>query len=196
MKLISKNIILTIVLLTKNIQLYFCQSLDILSSPKLMKYNLCSFNNVVNVTTNEIKCECFYGFVRDNNIRKINNYDVDCSYQLKSRLITFTLSLIIPLGFYYFYLGYSIFFFLIFFIVIGIIIINLLLLKYVLKYDRLTSVGNIDKNFEKLYIKFKYIVIILDFIFLLLYVINAILQGTGVIKDNNGFYTINDFSLE
>ena len=130
------------------------------------------------------------------NIRKINNYDVDCSYQLKSRLITFVLSLIVPLGIDYFYLEYYSIFFLIFFTVICIIILNLWLLKCVLKYDKLTSIGNVDKNFEKKYIKFKLAIIIIDFIFFGFYIINSILQGTGVIKDKNGFQTISDFSIE
>ena len=104
------------------------------------------------------------------NIRKINNYDVDCSYQLKSRLITFVLSLIVPLGIDYFYLEYYSIFFLIFF--------------------------NVDKNFEKKYTKFKLAIIIIDLIFLGFYIINSILQGTGVIKDKNGFQTISDFSIE
>ena len=43
---------------------------------------------------------------------------------------------------------------------------------------------------------FKYVVIIIDFIFLALYIINVILQGTGVIKDKNGFSTISDFYIE
>ena len=143
-----------------------------------------------------IKCQCHEGFVRDNNIRKINNYDVDCSYQLKSRLITFVFSLIVPLGIDYFYLEYYSIFFIIFITVICVIILNLWLLKCVLKYDKLTSIGNVDKNFEKKYIKFKLAIIIIDFIFFGFYIINSILQGTGVIKDKNGFQTISDFSIE
>ena len=143
-----------------------------------------------------IKCQCHEGFVRDNNIRKINNYDVDCSYQLKSRLITFVFSLIVPLGIDYFYLEYYSIFFIIFITVICVIILNLWLLKCVLKYDKLTSIGNVDKNFEKKYIKFKLAIIIIDFIFFGFYIINSILQGTGVIKDKNGFQTISDFNIE
>ena len=79
---------------------------------------------------------------------------------------------------------------------ICLIVLNICLLKCVLKYDNLTSIGNVDKNFERKYIKFKYIVIIIDLIFLCFYVINAILQGCGIIKDNNGFYTKFDFDLE
>ena len=129
-------------------------------------------------------------------IRKINNYDVDCSYQLKSRLITFVFSLIVPLGIDYFYLEYYSIFFIIFITVICVIILNLWLLKCVLKYDNLTSIGNVDKNFEKKYTKFKLAIIIIDFIFLGFYIINSILQGTGVIKDKNGFQTISDFNIE
>ena len=84
----------------------------------------------------------------------------------------------------------------IFIIVICGIVVNIILLNCVLKYDKLQSIGNVDKNFEKKYIKFKYVVIIINFIFLLFYIINAILQGTGVIKDKNGFSTISDFYIE
>ena len=164
MKSIIKNGILTIIIFSMKFYIYFCQNdfLNLFSSPKLIKNSLCSFNDIAKLTMTDIKCECYYGFVRDNNIRKINNYDVDCSYQLKSRLITLTFSLIIPFGFDYLYLGYNIVFFFIFFITLGIIILNLFLLNCVLKYDRITSLGNIDKNFEKKYVKFKYIVIIID----------------------------------
>ena len=65
-----------------------------------------------------------------------------------------------------------------------------------MKYDKLTSIGNIDKNFEKKYKRFKCAVIIIDFISFAFYVINAILQGTGTIKDINGFETLSDFSIE
>ena len=73
---------------------------------------------------------------------------------------------------------------------------NSYLFNCILKYDRLTSVGNIDKNFERKYKKYKCIVIIIDFIVLGIYIINASLQGTGVIKDKNGFSTIYDYFLE
>ena len=66
----------------------------------------------------------------------------------------------------------------------------------ILKYDRLTSDGNIDKNFEKKYNRYKCIVIIIDFIALGIYIINASLQGAGVIKDKNGFSTIYDYYIE
>ena len=69
-------------------------------------------------------------------------------------------------------------------------------MKWVLKYDNLTSVGNVDKIFEKKYIRLKYSVLIIDIICLVLYIINAILQGAGVIKDSNGYDTLYDYSLD
>ena len=62
-------------------------------------------------------------------------------------------------------------------------------------YDRLTSVGNVDLIFEKKYIRFKTIVLIIDAITFVGYVINVILQGLGIFKDSNGYYTNRDFSL-
>ena len=202
MKIILRNGCLKIFLFSISFYLYFCQNnfeealKAFIESPKLIKNQLCSFNSITSVNLESIKCQCHEGFVRDNNIRKINNYDVDCSYQLKSRLITFVFSLIVPLGIDYFYLEYYSIFFIIFITVICVIILNLWLLKCVLKYDKLTSIGNVDKNFEKKYIKFKLAIVIIDFIFFGFYIINSILQGTGVIKDKNGFQTISDFSIE
>ena len=167
-----------------------------ISSPKLIKNQLCSFNDISKVNSTNIKCKCYNGFVKDSSIRKINNYEVDCSYLLKSRLITLTLSIIIPVGFDYFYLGHYLFGGFILSVIIIIIVLNIWLLKWVLKYDNLTSVGNVDKIFEKKYIRLKYSVLIIDIICLVLYIINAILQGAGVIKDSNGYDTLYDYSLD
>ena len=202
MKIVFKNDILKIFLFFKIINIFLCQNKfendlkEFIESPKLIKNQLCSFNGILSVNSTNLQCQCYDEFVKDNNIRKINNFDVDCSYQLKSRLITFALSLIVPFGFDYFYLGYKIIFLIIFIITICLIILNLFLLNCIIKYDKLISVGTIDKNFEKKYTKYKCAIIIIDFIFFCFYIINSILQGTGVIKDKNGFSTMNDYNLE
>ena len=202
MKIYYRNGILKIILFFKIINIILTQNKfendlkEFIESPKLIKNQLCSFNGISTANSTYIKCQCYDGFVKDNNIRKINNFEVDCSYQLKSRLITFVLSLIVPFGFDYFYLGYNAVFIIIFIFSICLLILNLYLLNCVIKHDKLISVGNIDKNFEKKFSKYKCAVIIIDFIFLGFYIINLILQGTGSIKDRNGFSTIYDYSLE
>ena len=202
MKIYFRNCILRIILFLKTINIILCQNKfenklkEFIESPKLIKNQLCSFNGISTANSAHIKCQCYDGFVKDNNVRKINNFEVDCSYQLKSRLITFVLSLIVPFGFDYFYLGYNAVFIIIFIFSICLLILNLYLLNCVIKHDKLISVGNIDKNFEKKFSKYKCAVIIIDFIFLGFYIINLILQGTGAIKDRNGFSTIYDYSLE
>ena len=202
MKIYYRNGILKIILFFKIINIILTQNKfendlkEFIESPKLIKNQLCSFNGISTANSTYIKCQCYDGFVKDNNIRKINNFEVDCSYQLKSRLITFVLSLIVPFGFDYFYLGYNAVFIIIFIFSICLLILNLYLLNCVIKHDKLISVGNIDKNFEKKFSKYKCAVIIIDFIFLGFYIINLILQGTGAIKDRNGFSTIYDYSLE
>ena len=202
MKIYYRNGILKIILFFKIINIILTQNKfendlkEFIESPKLIKNQLCSFNGISTANSTYIKCQCYDGFVKDNNIRKINNFEVDCSYQLKSRLITFVLSLIVPFGFDYFYLGYNAAFIIIFIFSICLLILNLYLLNCVIKHDKLISVGNIDKNFEKKFSKYKCAVIIIDFIFLGFYIINLILQGTGSIKDRNGFSTIYDYSLE
>ena len=202
MKIYYRNGILKIFLFFKIINIILTQNKfendlkEFIESPKLIKNQLCSFNGISTANSTYIKCQCYDGFVKDNNIRKINNFEVDCSYQLKSRLITFVLSLIVPFGFDYFYLGYNAVFIIIFIFSICLLILNLYLLNCVIKHDKLISVGNIDKNFEKKFSKYKCAVIIIDFIFLGFYIINLILQGTGSIKDRNGFSTIYDYSLE
>ena len=138
----------------------------------------------------------YNGFIKDNNIRKINNYEVDCSYLLKSRLITLTLSLIMPIGLDFIYLGHYFLGVFIFILVVLLVAVNIWLLNWVLIYDKLTSVGNVDKIFEKKYIRLKYSVLIVDLLFILFYIINIILHGTGVIKDSNGYNTIYDFALD
>ena len=192
-----------IILYLLSISIILCQNpiinnnIDLfISSPKLIKNQLCSFNGISQVNISYIKCKCYDAFVKDNNIRKINNYEVDCSYFLKSRLITFTLSLVVPLGIDYFYLGFYIFGAIVFVFVIIIFLLNICLLKLVLVYDRLSSVGNVDKNFEKKYLKYKYIVIFIDCISFCFYIINSILQGTGIIKDKNGYETLSDYNFE
>ena len=197
-----KKLILFFIL--KNSYLIFCQDLNendinldkFISGPKLIKNQLCSFNGISLANSTHIKCKCYNGFIKDNNIRKINNYEVDCSYFLKSRLITLTLSLIFPIGIDYFYLGHNIFGSFVFIIVFIIFGLNIWLLNWVLVYDKLTSVGNVDKIFEKKYIRLKYSVLIIDIIFIFLYIFNAIMQGAGAIKDSNGFITNNDFALD
>ena len=202
MKIYYRNGILKIFLFFKIINIILTQNKfendlkEFIESPKLIKNQLCSFNGISTANSTYIKCQCYDGFVKDNNIRKINNFEVDCSYQLKSRLITFVLSLIVPFGFDYFYLGYNAVFIIIFIFSICLLILNLYLLNCVIKHDKLISVGNIDKNFEKKFSKYKCAVIIIDFIFLGFYIINLILQGTGSIKDRNGFSTMYDYSLE
>ena len=202
MKIYFRNCILRMILFLKTINIILCQNKfendlkEFIESPKLIKNQLCSFNGISAANSTYIKCQCYDGFVKDNNVRKINNFEVDCSYQLKSRLITFVLSLIVPFGFDYFYLGYNAVFIIIFIFSICLLILNLYLLNCVIKHDKLISVGNIDKNFEKKFSKYKCAVIIIDFIFLGFYIINLILQGTGSIKDRNGFSTLYDYSLE
>ena len=192
-----------IILYLLSISIILCQNpiinnnIDLfISSPKLIKNQLCSFNGISQVNISYIKCKCYDAFVKDNNIRKINNYEVDCSYFLRSRLITFTLSLVVPLGIDYFYLGFYIFGAIVFVFVIIIFLLNICLLKLVLVYDRLSSVGNVDKNFEKKYLRFKYSILIIDIIVFVFYILNAILHCAGVIKDSNGFSTISDFQLD
>ena len=202
MKIFPKNEILIIIVFSQNLFLIFCDNAlndnlnTFISSPRLIKNQLCSFNEINKINSTYIECKCYGGFVKDNNIRKINNYEVDCSYLLKSRLITLGLSLMIPIGIDYFYLGHYIVFFIIFLSVIVIIILNIRLLKLVLIYDKLSSVGNVDIKFEKKYIRTKLIILIVDLVFFILYLINAILQGTGVFKDSNGFPTIYDYPLD
>ena len=195
-----KFYILNVFSLTSNLVL--CQNINdidlerFISSPKLIKNQLCSFNGISSLNSTYIKCKCYNGFIKDNNIRKINNYEVDCSYFLKSRLITLTLSLIFPIGIDFFYLGHYIIGIIILILVLSLVGINIWLLNWVLIYDKLTSVGNVDKIFEKKYIRLKFSVIIIDFIFFLFYIINAIMHGAGVIKDSNGYITIYDFALD
>ena len=201
MKFFSKNIFIIFIYYLKS-YIIFCQTNNqndletFISSPKLIKNQLCSYNAISALNSTYIKCKCYNGFIKDNNIRKINNYEVDCSYLLKSRLITLTLSLIMPIGLDFIYLGHYFLGVFIFILVVFLVAVNIWLLNWVLIYDKLTSVGNVDKIFEKKYIRLKYSVLIVDLLFILFYIINIILHGTGVIKDSNGYNTIYDFALD
>ena len=73
MKIFIRNGILKIVFFFKIINLILCQTTfeddlkNFIEIPKLIKNQLCSFNSILTVNSSNIECQCYDGFVKDNN---------------------------------------------------------------------------------------------------------------------------------
>ena len=190
----------------------------------LYKHEICSFSGVPEVIGNVVKCHCYEGFTNTSEpIDYFEEYPVQCWYKNKSRFITFWLSVCIPLGFDYLYLGHYSYFL----IIIGVIIIlfiNYFVCFYLLKKiqketdiseaksirgkDTLSYRGNgdeMDDNARKIHLnllmkkkyvnKYKLCINIGFLLVLLFWITDAVLMGLGVVKDDKGFETYNDFVL-
>ena len=108
---------------------------------KLFKYEICSYNGIPTVTedNNEIKitCKCKPQFTQDKKLDPIyNNYKIDCSYKLKSKLKTLFFACIIPFGLDYYYLDYIFLPYFIFIINLIIIIINIYYINKLIEFDK------------------------------------------------------------
>ena len=177
----KKLIILTIIISSSN-KIFAQNSTEILikllSSPKILQNEICLFNEVLSINDTHITCKCYDGFTKDNQIRWINNYQVDCSYFQRSRVITTGFSLILPFGADYFYLGHILIGIVTIILETAIFVLNCIFFRYLLIYDQPTINGNnADENFEKKYKKLKFIVCFIDLLFGILYIINIFFQN-------------------
>lgn len=154
--------------------------LEDLNSPVMFMDEICSYNGKINESSNNWTCECQeeYSDLLPYS-RKINNIPVQCTYEKKRRFIALFLSIFLPLGFDYLYLGR-------YFIFILILMMCLV-----------TLFGNcyrfaVSPHHNYLNNKINLIFVILALFMITLWVVNIALIWTGIVYDGNGIGTVND----
>jgi hypothetical protein len=158
-----------------------------LRDPELFKDEICSYNGNPGVGDkqisgfNDIICSCQQEFANDPDLDKtINGVNVQCSYERKRRFITLFLSIFLPFGFDYLYLGHY-----------GIFLL-------IISFCFITLFGNCYRfaktQHNESYIRNKWNCIFLFFAFLVvcMWVINIILIWVGIVKDSNNIETVDD----
>ena len=186
------SIILIITLTTSNS--YSVQ----LNNPMLFLNEICSYNGIPKIDniSKEIKCVCFDDYDTVDESKTINGVPIQCNYQRRRRFIVLFLSVFVPLGVDYLYLGnywaFCIIILTVFFVCIG----NCYLLIES-QHDMGQNKEEKNRNLFQDQISFtktRIIFLILGGLLIIFYIANIILIATGVIKDGNGISTINDLS--
>ena len=157
-----------------------------LNKPEMFIDEICSYNGYRNESIkNDVVCICQNEYQNDPNLnRKINNVTVQCSYEKKRRFITLFLSIFIPFGFDYLYLERIFIFLLIFSSCLVMLIGNCV---------RFAISQNTNKYFQES--KWNIAFIIFALILIIWWIINIVLIGLGLIKDANGFETVDDLDF-
>ena len=188
-----------------------------IESPAFYKNEICSYNGSPKVISNDtIECTCYSSFTDEPRVdyRKfIGNQMVHCSYKRKKRFTTFFLAGLLPMGFDYFYLEYYGYFFIVFalFLLMLINLVVCLILSYKVKVMYEESKYKYNDNLYRNNIGFKsnkkldkkeklkkcvdiYGVInkIFCILFIIYWILDIILQASGIIKDRYGVETEND----
>jgi TM2 domain-containing membrane protein YozV len=157
-----------------------------LKDPELFKDEICSYNGIPNMypsTTgfNDIVCDCQEEFAHDPNFNKtINGVKVQCSYEKKRRFITLFLSIFLPFGLNYLYLGH----FGIFFVVISICFITIFGNCY-----RFAQTQHNESYFKN---KWNIFFSILAIFIITFWIMDIILIWVGIVKDSNNIETVDD----
>jgi hypothetical protein len=157
-----------------------------LNNPELFIDEICSYNgHIEQKNKNNYTCTCQNEYQNDPNLnRKINNVTVQCSYEKKRRFITLFLSIFIPFGFDYLYLERIFIFLLIFTACLVMLIGNCF---------RFAISQNTNKYFQES--KWNIAFIVFALIMIIWWIVNIILIGLGIIKDANGFDTVDDLDF-
>jgi len=167
-----------------NIVSIYTYSIQDLNNPAMFQDEICSYNGDPNPSTSNntwIDCICqdeYTTFYQSPKIY-INNVPVQCNYQKKRRFIALFLSIFLPFGMDYLYLGYywlsAIIFILCWFTLTGNCV-------------RFAVSTHIDymKNKRNLFF------LIMGISMLIWWLINVILIWTGIMTDGNGIETVND----
>ena len=174
---------------------------------------LCSYNGIptYDTKTNEVTCECKEKYVnepRKDKYKYINGHFIQCSYEKKSRFTAIFLSLCLPFGFDFLYIG-RIKFFIIFF-VLSILMVTTHCIMFIINYkinlglketeiqNRLNLISNKNKN--PIIIKNNKCIKIINIIskiiliiYLIFVIMDLFLHITGKITDVNLVETENDF---
>ena len=193
-------------------------------NPSLYKNEICSYNGYPVIGMNNIKCDCYPSYVnepREKKIKYIGNQMVQCSYQKKKRFKTFFLAGILPMGFDFYYLGYTFYFSLIFIFFILVIASNCFHFYLSYKFDEKsdenknkTDEDKNDSNQKDINLWYKankkmdekdkakkclkiygYVNFACLVILGVYWIVDIVLQYKGIIKDSNGIETDNDISV-
>jgi hypothetical protein len=164
-----------------------CTKIYDLSDPELFKDEICSYNGRPDVIIDpnggfsQINCTCQDEFANDpRNTKSINNVSIQCSYERKRRFITLFLSIFLPFGFSYLYLGH----FWIFLLVVCACFFTLIGNCY--RFATTQQNENYFKN------KWNILFLLLALFLLISWIVNTILIWTGIVKDSNNIETIDD----
>jgi len=158
-------------------------SVEDLNSPRLFEDEICSYNGVPDETLSSkswVNCTCDDDYADDlSEVRYINGVPVQCSYQKKRRFIALFLSVFLPFGVDYLYLGHYLLFVILFFACWFTIIGNCV---------RFALTSHIDyiKNKKNLFF------VIMAVLMITWWILNVALIWTGIIKDANGIKTVDD----
>jgi hypothetical protein len=169
------------------IHLAFCSdNFYNLRDPALFKDEICSYNGSPNVIPkdtdySDILCECQEEFANDPNFTKlINGVKVQCNYERKRRFITLFLSIFLPFGLNYLYLGH----FSIFFLILSICFLTIFGNCY-----RLSVTQHNDSYFKN---KWNIVFLVLALFLMTFWIVDIILVCVGIVKDSKNVETVDD----
>lgn len=158
-------------------------SIEDLNNPRLFEDEICSYNGIPDETKSNstwVSCICEDEYANDfSENRTINGVQIQCNYEKKRRFIALFLSIFLPFGVDYLYLGHYWLFVLVFFACWFTLIGNCV---------RFAVTSHIDylKNKKNLFF------IIMALLMLMWWIINVALIWTGIITDAKGVKTVDD----
>jgi hypothetical protein len=164
-----------------NLPFIFNFSIDDLNKPEMFEDEICSYNGDAVKSGDTIKCLCYEEYANDifSTPRKINNVEVQCNYEKKRRFITLFLSIFLPFGMDYLYLGHYWLFALIFFACWFTLIGNCVRFAVSSHIDYLKN----KKNF---------FFVVMALLMIIWWILNVVLIWTGIMTDGNGVETVDD----
>jgi hypothetical protein len=158
-------------------------SIEDLNNPRLFEDEICSYNGAPDETLSNstwVNCTCQEEYTNDfSKNRSINGVPVQCGYEKKRRFIALFLSVFLPFGVDYLYLGHYWLFVLIFFACWFTLIGNCVRFA-------VTSHKDYLKNEMNLFF------VIMAILMLIWWILNVVLIWTGIITDGNGIKTVDD----
>lgn len=165
-----------------------------LNGPDLFKNEICSYNGQPEIIDggNNIKCYCNEDFATvKEDYNQINGINIQCNYEKKRRFICLFLSVFLPFGADYLYLGRTALGILFLLLCIIICFGNCYILIKIEKEKVKANDSSDNTNLER--IKLMQLIFgICLIIYGLFYILNCFLMGFGVITDSHGLETVND----
>ena len=206
----------------------FSSSLDlskVVGNISIFQNEICSYSGEPQIISNQINFTCAKGYkTKQNPYDTFYDVPIQCNYRQKKRFVTFFLSLFIPFGFDYLYLGRYWVFALVFVVILIILSNSFICYIYVNNFqtevDTLTTANvkhrerfDSQRDSER-YISsnivsmkensddrercsqiYQTVNFILIGIAIIAWIINAIFMGLGKISDANGFETESDMEF-